>query len=109
VADGVSTTAVEQREMRQPFTPRNLGQLVRAINNLRRNSHLYARLLKVEDGAVVGGEYMQSLPPSVLSVLGAAGPGAPATRVRTSSVWDHDLPVDYVVSGAFRLPILVER
>ncbi len=109
VADGASMTAVEQREMRQPFVPRNLGQLVRAINSLRRNSHIYARLLKAEDGAVVGGEYMQSLPPSVLSVLGAADPGAPAIRVRTSSVWDHDLPLDYVVSGAFRLPILVER
>src|SRR5204862_193539 len=64
VADGGAMTAVEQREMRQPFVPRDLDQLVRAINNLRHNNHVYARLARPEDGAIVSGEYLQSLPPS---------------------------------------------
>jgi hypothetical protein len=108
VADGASLTQIEQREMRQPFVPRNISQLIRAINALRRSNHVYARLLKSEAGAVIAGEYMQSLPPSVLSVLGAAGPGAPATRLRTSSIWDHDQPTGYSISGLHRLPIVVE-
>src|SRR5207249_10225381 len=44
VADGNALTNLEQREMRQPFVPKDLDQLIRAINGLRHNNHLYARL-----------------------------------------------------------------
>jgi hypothetical protein len=43
VADAASLTAMEQREMRQAFVPKDLDQLIRAINGLRRNNHVYAR------------------------------------------------------------------
>ena len=56
--------------MRQPFVPKDLDQLIRAINGLRRNNHVYSRLMRPDSGAIVAGEYLQSLPPSVLSVLG---------------------------------------
>ena len=92
MADGAALTAVEQREMRQPFVPKDLDQLIRAINGLRRNNHVYARLLRPEEGAIVGGEYLQSLPPSVLSVLGGSEQGASVVPIRTAAVWDFDLP-----------------
>jgi len=109
VADGLTITNLEQREMRQAFIPRNLDQLVRAINGLRRNNHVYARLLRADEGAIVGGEYMQSLPPSVMSVLGAPDQGANFVPIRTASVWDFDLPVDYAVTGHCVLSITLPR
>ena len=36
--------AIEQREMRQAFAPRDLEQLVRALNRLRAGNRIYARL-----------------------------------------------------------------
>jgi len=109
VADGPSLTAVEQREMRQQFVPRDLDQLIRAINGLRRNNHVYVRMTRPDDGAIVRGEYMQSLPPSVLSVLGGSEQGTSVIPLRTAAVWDFDLSTDYAVSGSRLLTLTVER
>jgi hypothetical protein len=109
VADGAAVTDLEQREMRQPFVPKDLDQLVRAINSLRHNDHLYARLLRTEDGAIVGGEYLQSLPPSVLGVLGGSEQAGNVVPLRTASLWEFDLPTDYAVSGSRVLHLTVER
>jgi hypothetical protein len=109
VADAAALTAMEQREMRQPFVPKDLDQLIRAINGLRRNNHVYARLLRAEEGAIVGGEYLQSLPPSVLSVLGGSDEAGNVIPIRTAAVWDFDLPTDYAVSGSRLLSLTVQR
>jgi hypothetical protein len=109
VADAASLTALEQREMRQPFVPKDLDQLIRAINGLRRNNHVYARLLRPEDGAIVGGEYLQALPPSVLSVLGGSDEAGNVIPLRTAAVWDYDLPTDYAVTGSRILTLTVQR
>jgi hypothetical protein len=109
VADASALTAMEQREMRQPFVPKDLDQLIRAINGLRRNNHVYARLLRAEEGAIVGGEYLQSLPPSVLSVLGGSDEAGNVIPIRTAAVWDFDLPTDYAVSGSRLLSLTVQR
>ncbi len=109
VADGSTITAMEQREMRQPFVPKDLDQLIRAINGLRRNNHVYARLLRSEDGAIVGGEYLQSLPPSVLAVLGGSAENGNVIPLRTASLWDFDLPTEYAVSGSRLLSLTIER
>jgi hypothetical protein len=109
VADGPSLTAVEQREMRQQFVPKDLDQLIRAINGLRHNNHVYVRMTRPDDGAIVRGEYMQSLPPSVLSVLGGSDQGASVIPLRTAAVWDFDLTTDYAVSGSRLLTLTVER
>jgi hypothetical protein len=109
VADGGTITAMEQREMRQPFVPKDLDQLIRAINGLRRTNHVYARLLRSDEGAIVGGEYMQSLPPSVLSVLGGSTETGNVIPLRTASLWDFDLPTDYAVSGSRLLTLTIER
>ncbi len=107
VSDAQTITNLEQREMRQPFVPRDLDQLVRAINSLRRNNHLYARLMRPDAGAIVGGEYMQSLPPSVLSVLGSGESGI--VPIRTASVWDYDLATPFALSGSRVLSLTVEH
>ena len=108
VADGVALAQIEQREMRQVFEPRDLDQLIRAINGLRRASHLYVRLMRPDEGAIVGGEYFQSLPPSVLSVLGGSAESG-VVPLRTASVWEFDLPTDFAVSGNRVLSLNVER
>lgn len=109
VADGATITAMEQREMRQPFVPKDLDQLIRAINGLRRNNYVYARLLRTDDGAIVGGEYLQSLPPSVLSVLGGSAENGNVIPIRTASLWDFSLATDFAVSGSRLLSLTIVR
>ena len=109
LADGNALTNLEQREMRQSFVPKDLDQLIRAINGLRHNNHIYARLLRSDEGAIVRGEYLQSLPPSVLAVLGGSDEGTGVIPLRTASVWEFDLATDYAVTGSRALSLSVER
>ncbi|HVQ29315.1 MAG TPA: hypothetical protein VMV21_07050, partial [Vicinamibacteria bacterium] len=108
VGDASTMNTAEQRELRKSFVPRDLDQLVRAINGLRKNHHVYARLTRAEDGALVAGEYLPSLPSSVLSVLGSEA-GSGVVPLRTASVWDFDLATDYVVTGSRALSLVIER
>jgi hypothetical protein len=109
VADGPTLSVIEQREMRQPFVPKNLDQLIRAINGLHRTNRIYVRLVRPSDGAVVSGEILQSLPPSVLSVLRSGDQGGAVIPVASSNVWEFDLPTAYAFSGSRTLPVTIER
>jgi hypothetical protein len=108
VSDASAMNALEQRELRQSFVPRDMEQLLRALNALRKSHHVYARLVRAEDGAVVSGEFLPSLPSSVLSVLGSADSGGGIVPVRTVSLWDYDLATEHVVSGSRSLAVVVE-
>jgi hypothetical protein len=109
VCDASAMNALEQRELRQSFVPRDLDQLLRALNALRKSHHVYARLVRAEDGAVIAGEFLPSLPSSVLSVLGSADSGGGVVPVRTVSLWDHDLATEHVVTGSRSLAVVIER
>src|SRR5262249_14665590 len=69
VTDGARLEQSEQREARLPQQLRGVSQLIRSLNKARRNNTLYVKLLGSEAGAVVNGETLSSLPPSVLSIL----------------------------------------
>ncbi len=43
-----------------------VSQMMRTFNRARRNNRLYVRLTSTDSGAVVNGEPMAGLPPSVL-------------------------------------------
>jgi hypothetical protein len=109
VSDAQALTSLEQRELRQPFNPKDLDQLIRAINGLRRSNRIYARLMRPGDGAVVSGEYLPALPSSVMSVLGAAEQGSAVVPIRTAVVADAEVGTDYAVSGSRILSLAVER
>jgi hypothetical protein len=109
----VSSAAVmdtlEQREMRQAFAPRDLPALLDALNELRTGDRVYARLVRPGAGAVVGGEYLPSLPSSILSVLGSSDPGASVVTLSTSPVWRGEAATGHAVSGARQVAVVVQR
>jgi hypothetical protein len=109
VGDAATFNALEQRERRQPFAPRDLGQLLKELNRLRTGSRVYARLTRPESGAIVAGEYLPALPESVLSVLGSASQGGSVVPLGTAEIWTGTADTDHAVSGARRLKITVER
>ena len=89
VSDGQRLTQAEQRESRSQ-QPRSVPQLIRTLNKTRRNDTIYVKLLGSDPGAVVNGELLSSLPPSVLAVLEAdrsAGDFVPL-RNATLGEWD---------------------
>src|SRR5688500_3137509 len=53
----------------QPTQTRGLPQMLQVLNRARRNNRLYVRLVTRDGGAVVKGESLAALPPSVLAVM----------------------------------------
>ncbi len=108
VADATTLSALERRESRNRFEPRNIDQLIRAHNALRKNNRLYLKLTRSDrEGAIVAGEYLSSLPPSVLTVLEADRSSASYIPISSSTLWEHEVVTDYSLSGARVLEITV--
>jgi len=109
VSDGAGLSQAEQREMRQAFIPKNLDQVVRAVNSIRKSTQIYVRLQRFEEGAAVAGTLLPGLPPSMMQVLGGSEGGEPVVRTATTVVWDGEKAVDYSVRGAKFLALQIER
>lgn len=109
IADGVNLMAMDTREQGDDFIPRDLSQLIRFINNIRKNDRLYVRLFRREAGAVVGGEGLPGLPPSVLSIFRSERNTGSMIPIQTSAYMEYELPPsDYVVSGLKTLSLLIK-
>lgn len=110
VADANTLSTVERREARDAFVPKDMSQLVRAINALRKNNRLYVRLTRADaGGAIVDGEYMSSLPLSVLNVLESDESGSGYTPLQNSTLWEDELVTEYNVSGVRVLNLEVKK
>ena len=108
VTDGRQLNAIEQRELRRSLQPQSVAQLLRTLNETRRNNRIYVRLVTGTPGAVVNGEAMTALPPSVLSVLEGDRNGGSFTPIRSATIGEWELPMDSAVTGSRVLTIDVE-
>ena len=108
VTDGRQLNAMEQRDVRRSLQPQSVSQMIRVLNETRRNNRIYIRLLNAKPGAVVNGEALTSLPPSVLSVMEGDSNGGSYTPLRSAAVGEWELTMDSAVSGSRVLSIDVE-
>ena len=109
VADGATLARQERQQSGQGLQATDLNQLIEAVNTARRNNRLYVQLLRPDAGAVVHGRRLTSLPPSVLSVLGADRSGGRFTPLRNAIVREWSIALDHVVSGSRVLTIDLDR
>src|SRR5438552_3638960 len=107
VSDGMRLSLLEQRDARAPQLPRCVPQMIRSLNKAPRNNILYVRLLGSDAGAVVNGERLSALPPSVLAVLEADRNGGNFNPLHTATLGEWELPTDQAVSGPRTLTITV--
>jgi hypothetical protein len=108
VTDGRQLDAIEQREMRRTLQPQSVAHMIRVLNATRRNNRIYVRVMNGAAGAVVHGEALTALPPSVLSVLEADRNGGSFSPIRTATVGEYEIPMNVAVSGSRTLTIDVE-
>lgn len=109
VADGATLMSLdEQEEGNSPLVPRDLSQLIKFINNLRKNDHLYVRFFRQEPGALVRGEGLPGLPPSILSILKSERKVGSINPIHTSTLMEYELPTSaYMVTGAKMLKLTI--
>jgi hypothetical protein len=105
VTDGKQLNQMEQRDLRRSVQPQSVTQMIKALNETRRNNRIYVRLLTGTPGAVVNGEALTSLPPSVLSVLEGDRSGGSFTPIRSAALGEWELAMDSAISGTRALTI----
>jgi len=109
VADGATLMALDEKEEGEILIPRDLSQLIKLLNNLRKNNHLYARFFRQEPGAVMKGEGLPGLPPSILAILKSERKAGALTSIHTSTLMELEMPdTEYVISGAKTLKLIVK-
>ena len=106
---------------RQPASPPRIGgrsrgaetqpvaQLIRTFNKARRSNRLYVRLSARDDGAVVNGEPLTALPPSVLAVLESDRNSGTYSPLRTATRGEWEVPVELAVTGSRQLTISLDH
>ena len=108
VTDGRQLNAIEQRELRRSLQPQSIAQMMRLLNDTRRNNRIYVRLLSGTPGAVVHGEALPALPPSVLAVFESDRNGGSFTPIRSAPLGEWEVPMDAAVTGSRLLTIDIE-
>lgn len=111
VADAASMAKIEMSQYRTAtFVPRNLSQLVRMLNNLRKNNRIYIKMIASKPGIFLRGEEMSNLPPSMRSMF--ASPRAAAsspTELTRSTLMEYQLPIPYVFRGEAVIPVKIKK
>jgi hypothetical protein len=108
VTDGQRLAQSEQREARGP-QPRSVDQMIKALNKARRSNTLYVKLLDAQAGAVINGELLSSLPPSVLGVLESDRNGGTFNPLHNATIGEWELPTDHAVAGSRTLSMTVSQ
>lgn len=107
VGDGGS---LQQASASQSFVPQDLGQLVGAINKIKKNDRLYCKLFRITTGAVIGTDEMPNLPPSFIATLNSDRATGGFTPTVLSPIDEKELPpAEYVISGQQLIAINVIR
>ena len=108
VGDAVRTTADDRRDTRGADMQR-ASQILRSFNRARKNNRLYVRLTSTDSGAVVNGEPMAGLPPSVLAVMEADRNSGTVGSLRSMTRGEWEIALDLAVTGSRQLTLSLDQ
>jgi len=110
VADGNRLAQWESRELQmQPMQTRGLPQMISVLNKARKNNRLYVRLISQDGGAVVKGESLSSLPPSVMAVMESDRSGGSYSPLRSALLGEWEIATGNAVTGSRTLTLNIEQ
>ena len=105
---GGALAVSREEDGREPVLPRDLDQLVRLINQLRRNDRIYVAATHEDSGVLLGGSRMPNLPPSVANVLSRPSSRGNLVRVPWRSILEESVETPYAVEGSVEVTLEVE-
>jgi hypothetical protein len=110
VADATRLSQWETRELQvQPLQTRGLPQMIRLLNDARKNNRLYVRLVTRDGGAVVRGESLAALPASVLAVMESDRNGGSFRPLQSALLGEWEIVSGHAVTGARTLTLPLEE
>lgn len=110
IADSQSLRLLETSQYRsRDFIPRSIEQLIRLLNNLRKNNRIYFKIIASKPGLFLKGEELPNLPPTMKSMFSSSRVAtAPPTELDQSTLSYFQLPVGSVFKGSAVIPIRIK-
>jgi hypothetical protein len=81
--------------------------VIRSLNKARRSNTLYVKLVGSEAGAIINGEPLSALPPSVLGVLESDRNGGTFSPLHGATIGEWQLPTEHLVNGIRSLTLVI--
>jgi hypothetical protein len=92
------------------FVPRDLGQLVSAINKVKKGDRLYVKFFRLTPGAIIGTNELPNLPPSMVATLNSDRTSGGYIPMALSPILETELAAaEFVISGQQLIGIDVVR
>ncbi len=105
VGDGGSLQA---NAASKQFVPKDLSELVKTINQLRKNDRLYVQTNRVTNGAIIGANELPNLPPSMLATLNNDRTAGGFKPTLLTILTEQEIPpAEFLISGQQVLTIEV--
>ena len=109
VADATRLSQFEAREFQvQPAQTRSVPQMIRVLNDARKNNRLYVRLVTRDGGAVVRGAPLAALPQSVLAVMESDRNGGSFRPLQSALLGEWEIVSGHAVTGSRTLTLPLE-
>jgi hypothetical protein len=109
VADAARLSQWEARELQvQPAQTRGVPQMIRLLNDTKKNNRLYVRMVTRDGGAVVRGESLAALPPSVLAVMESDRNGGSFRSLQSALMGEWEIVTGHAVTGSRTLTLPLE-
>jgi hypothetical protein len=111
IGDAASMYNLEMSQYRsRGFVPRSLSQLIRILNNLRKNNRIYFKIIAAKPGLFLKGEELPNLPLTMKSMFSSPRASATApTELNKSTLNEYQLAVPYVFRGAALIPLKIRK
>jgi hypothetical protein len=105
VGDGSS---IQQTSASRQFVPKDLTELVRTINRVKKDDRLYVQTSRVTNGAIIGASEMPNLPPSVLATMNNDRTAGGFKPTVVTVLTEQELtPAEFIINGQQVLTIEV--
>ena len=105
VGDGATLQDTSGRQ----FVPLSLGQLMAAINRVKKNDRLYLRVQRPAPGVVIGTSELPNLPPSSVATLNSERSSGGYAPMSVSQLYKRELaPAEFVITGQQTITVTVK-
>jgi hypothetical protein len=108
VSIGGALEVTRDVDRRVPILPRDLDQLIRLVNQLRRNDALYVVAERDDAGVLLDGALLPNLPPSVATVLTRPRSHGNYEFIPRRSILEEVITTDHSIDGGARIQLEVE-
>ena len=109
VGDGLSLAKLDADGEFGEFVPESLQQLIKAINNLKKNDRLYIRLYRDQPGAIVAGVGLPNIPPSLMALYNSKKTSGDVRPIKKVIYVEHELPATpFVLRGQQEISVNIK-